>query len=89
MIFYAELNEQNVATGVKMVNEEIDLPNHVKISSLDGEYLHKKYENGVWSTEKFLPDMGAIQLTKFEESQARLESLESTLFEILLGGGSL
>lgn len=93
MIFYAELNEQNVAVGIKMVNEELDVPNHIQIESLDEEYMFKKYENGEWSTEKFLPDAGAIQLSEFEKLKAESEALKQSQAEqdeaimlLMLGG---
>jgi len=77
MLFYAELNEQNVCTGVKMVGGEMNFPNHIPIDSIDGDYLYKKYENGAWSVEKFLPDAGAIQLTDFEKLKADNELLKA------------
>lgn len=93
MIFYAELNEQNVVVGIKMVKGELDLPNHVQIDSMDGEYMYKKYENDMWSKEKYLPDMGAIQQTEFEKLKAANEALKQSQAEqdeaimlLMLGG---
>lgn len=78
MFHYAELNEQNVCIGVKSVHEEMNYPNHVLIPEHDPSYLFKKYENGQWSEEQFLPDAGAIQLTRMEQLEKRNAELEKS-----------
>jgi len=73
---YAELNAENVCIGIKSVFEEMTLPNHILIDTYDMEYLWKKYENEQWSEEQFLPDVGAIQLTRMEQLEKRNAELE-------------
>lgn len=78
MFFYAEINEQNICTGVKAVPEEMHFDNHIPIESMDFDYMWKKYENGQWSEEQFLPDAGAIQLTRMEQIEKRNAELEKS-----------
>jgi len=90
---YAELNDENVCVGIKSVLGELNLPNHVLIDSYDMSYLWKKYENGQWSEEQFLPDAGKIELTRMEQLEKRNAELEKSqadqdelLMQLMIGG---
>lgn len=52
----AELNENNICIGVKTVINLIDDGKHVEISDADfSQYAYRKFENGLWSEEKYEP----------------------------------
>ena len=53
MICMVELNENNIAIGLKMVKSEINDHRHVRVDEMDEDILWRKYENGQWSDEKF------------------------------------
>ena len=55
MNYYAQINENNIAIGISQLSEETKNDELIKIESYDEDYLWRKYENGVWSTEKYLP----------------------------------
>ncbi|QAS52366.1 hypothetical protein [Halobacillus litoralis] len=85
MKFYAELNGDNICTGVKMTRDAMNDPNAVEIESMDSEYVWKQYDptTKTWSTEKFLPDRPAIQLKEFEQLKADKEKLEMDVQGVL------
>ncbi|QAS52796.1 hypothetical protein [Halobacillus litoralis] len=85
MINYAELNTENICTGVKSVMREINASNLVEIPRMDEDYLWKKYdpETETWSEEKFLPDRPAIQLKEFDQLKADKEKLETDVLGVL------
>ena len=55
MNYYAQINENNIVIGISQLSEETKNDELIKIESYDEDYLWRKYENGVWSTEKYLP----------------------------------
>lgn len=78
MFFYAEINEQNICIGIKAGPSEMHFDNHLPIESMNFDYMWKKYENGHWSEEQFLPDAGAIQLSRMEQLEKRNVELEKS-----------
>lgn len=87
MFIYAELNNENVCTGIKTVHEEMKFDNHILIPEYDMSYLFKKYENGVWSEEQFLPDAGAIQLSRMEQLEKSQADQDELLMQLMLSTG--
>ncbi len=58
MVILAELNNNNVCVGVKIVKAIINDGKHIEIPVFDSDYyLWRKYENGQWSEEKYLPPL--------------------------------
>lgn len=78
-MFLAVLNENNICEAIKMVKIFIDDEKHIEISNMSEDYLYRKYENGVWSEQKFIPNYAQIELD-------RLEELEQAV-AFILGGG--
>lgn len=87
MIIYAELNEQNICIGVKTVGEEMDSPNLVKIDTMDYDLLNRKYENGEWSEEKYLPPEPPL-LATIEEQILAESQYQTALLEMQMLGGA-
>ena len=84
MIYLAELNENNICIGVKTVKSFIDDGKHVEIPASDFDYYsYRKYENGQWSEEKFMPDYGKIELDRMEAVEQAVAELS-----ILISGGA-
>ena len=84
MKFYAQLNENNICTGVSQLSGEVLQENMIEIPSADSALLWKKYENGAWSAEKFEPQSTA-PISEFEQLKAEQQELSDTVAEILLG----
>jgi hypothetical protein len=74
MIFYAQLNENNICVGVSQLSGPVDAPNMVQIDSVDMDKLWHKYENGQWSAEKYEP-VSAAPLTDFQQLRADVDQL--------------
>lgn len=85
MFFYAQLNEQNICTGVSTLSGEVSSPDMVVIPDFDSDYLYRKYENGQWSTEKYEPQTTA-PLTDYEQTKTRVDLLENAVNDLVLGG---
>lgn len=51
----AELNLDNVCINVLQLKDVNFSDKYVEIDSFDEDLLFRKYENGQWSEEKFLP----------------------------------
>ena len=52
---YATIDDSNICIGVSQLNAEVSDSNLIEIEKYDEDYMWRKYENGVWSEEKFLP----------------------------------
>ncbi len=85
MFYYAELNSGNVCVGVKMVAGVMDYSNHVAIDSVDGDLVNRKYENGEWSAEKYVPDHSQIELDRMEKLEASQAEQDNLLMDIMMG----
>ncbi|MET3846882.1 hypothetical protein [Paenibacillus sp. OAE614] len=87
MVILAELNANNVCIGVKMVNEMIDDGRHIEIENMDFDfYSYKKYEDGKWSDEKFMPDYAQIELDRMEKMEKSQADQDELIMQIMLGG---
>ena len=43
LVFYAQLNNENIVIGISQLNEEINISNMVLIDSFDDTLLNKRY----------------------------------------------
>ncbi|KHF26827.1 hypothetical protein LR68_04352 [Anoxybacillus sp. BCO1] len=93
MYHYAELNHENICIGVKTVKDVMTSTNLIPIDEANPDFLFRKFENGNWSLEKYLPDAAAIQLSEFEklkqentELKQRQQIIQQALDDLLLGG---
>lgn len=81
------MNEENVCFGIISSQERSDSSNLIQIPNYDLDYLYRKYENGTWTEEKFIPEPDETLNTSIEE-QIYAESLYQTaLLEIQMAGG--
>lgn len=78
MKYYAQLNENNICIGISMVKNEVNNSNMIEIENYNEDYLFKKYENGQWSAEKYIP-----QETQ-PNNETQLDRIENTLDLLLL-----
>ena len=85
MKFYAQLNENNVCTGISQLNDEVNSPSMVEITQLDTDFLWCKFEDGAWSTIKHEPQSTA-PITEFQSLKLWVELIQETLDELILGG---
>lgn len=87
MVFYAQLNESNICIGISILKDEVNLPNMIEIPSADEDYRWRKYENGEWSEEKFLPS-DPEPLSTLEEQIYAENLYQTALLEMqqMLGG---
>lgn len=79
--YYAQLNENNICIGVSQLSGEVDGINMISISSMDTDYIWRKYENGQWSEEKFEPQSTA-PITEFEQLKQNNEDLKQSIAEL-------
>ena len=93
MYHYAELNHENICIGVKTVKDVMTSTNLIPIDEANPDFLFRKFENGNWSLEKYLPDAAAIHLSEFEkltqentELKQRQHIIQQALDDLLLGG---
>lgn len=84
MYIYAQLDENNICTGVSQLSGPVDAPNMIPIDRMDIDYIWRKYENGAWSEDKYEPSTTA-PLTEFEETKRRLDDVELAIAAILGG----
>lgn len=87
MVLSALLNENNICIGVQQTTSVIDDGKHVEIESFDAEYyLYRKYENGQWSDEKYVPDAAQVELTRMEKLEKSQADQDELIMQIMLGG---
>jgi hypothetical protein len=55
MYNYAQLNDVNICIGVSRLKGQVEDEKAIGIPTYSEDYIFRKYENGVWSEEKFLP----------------------------------
>lgn len=55
MKVYAQIDKNGIVIGLSQLSAAIENSSMIEIESYDEDYLWRKYENGVWSTEKYLP----------------------------------
>lgn len=92
MNIYAQINENKICTGISQLSGEVLQDNMIEITSFSEDYMWKKYENGVWSSEKYEPNSTA-PINDFENLKAENEQLKETqglmqeALDFLLMGG--
>lgn len=86
MYFYAQLNENSICTGISSLSESVSAVNMIMIESADDDYLWRKYENGEWSEEKYLPPEPEPQ-TSLEEQIYAENLYQTALIEMQMLGG--
>ena len=47
-MIYAQLDMNNICTGISQLSGEVQAPNMLQIEHYDATLMGKKYENGVW-----------------------------------------
>lgn len=87
MVILAELNENNVCIGVKQTLDMINDGRHVPIDNYDFEYyVYRKYEDGQWSQEKYVPDAAQVELSRMEKLEKSQADQDELIMTIMLGG---
>lgn len=84
MKIYAQLNENNICIGVSQLSGEVIQNNMIPITSMDTDYIWRKYENEQWSAEKYEP-VSTAPLDDFEETKQRVADLEMAMAAVLGG----
>lgn len=74
MKFYAQLDENNICTGISQLSGEVMATNMIEIPILDPDYIWRKYENNTWSVDKFEPQ-STSPLSEFEQLRADVDAL--------------
>ncbi len=82
--YYAQLNENKVCIGISSLKGEVQADNMVRIPEYSDGYIWKKYENGKWSEEKYVPDYKQIELDRMEAVEQAIADLSIILAS---GGG--
>lgn len=85
MFYYAQLNDDNVCIGVSSLSGEVDVDNMIRIDSNSEDYFYRKYENGEWSEEKYVPDHAQIELTRMEALEQSQAEQDDLLMDLMLG----
>jgi hypothetical protein len=78
MKIYAQLNENNICTGISQLSEEVIQDNLIEIPLLDISYMWKKFENGAWSTETFEP-ISTAPISEFDQLKIDNTNLKEQL----------
>lgn len=77
MLYYAQLNENNICIGVSQLSGEVISPDMILLQSYDAPLLGKKYNNGIWE------DMPTPEPIPTDQETINA-SLMATMNEILL-----
>lgn len=86
MKYYAQLNENNICTGISQLSGEINQLNMVEIPSVDMSYMWKKYDSATgWSIETYEPQSTA-PLAEFEQLKTDLQVTQTAVDFLLMGG---
>ena len=86
MIHLAELNENDICVGVKTVRKAINDGMHIEIESPNFEYYSfRKYENGKWSEEKYVPNHAQIELDHMEALEQSQADQDAIIMDLVLG----
>lgn len=83
---YAILNSNNIAESISTYYQTLQNPpkNYIKVQ--DDSMLWHKYENGVWSTDKFEPQSTA-PINEFTAMKNQIDALNVAMAN-LVGGAS-
>lgn len=82
MYLYAVLNENGVCVGLSSLAGEVLRADHIPIETMDEDLLYRKFEEGEWSKEKFVPDHAAIELSRMEKLEKENIDLKLALAEL-------
>lgn len=86
--FYAQLNGNNICIGILQLSGETIQDDRIRIENYDISYVWKKYENDVWSTEKYEPTSTA-PIEEFEQLKQSNLILSQTLGNVTLENANL
>ncbi|MYX18869.1 hypothetical protein GTY77_02085 [Streptomyces sp. SID8380] len=87
VVFLAQLNDNNICYGIMQTDSYINDGRHVEIDRLDFDYYgYRKYENGQWSEEKYVPDHAQIELTRMEQLEKSQADQDELIMQLVLGG---
>ncbi|GIO63586.1 hypothetical protein [Paenibacillus cineris] len=87
MVNLALLNDNNICIGVQQALGMIDDGKHVEIDTNDFDYyVYRKYENGQWSEEKYVPEAPQVELTRMEKLEQSQADQDELIMQIMLGG---
>lgn len=79
MKYYAQINQYGVCIGISSLSSDVDSPELVSIADYSDYFLWRKYENGVWSVEKFEPPAPVPQ----PDAQTQIAELKSQNADII------
>ena len=85
MNYYAQINENNIVIGISQLSEETKNDELIKIESYDEDYLWRKYENGVWSIEKYLPPTPIKPTSELDSFNDYIVDMDYRLLVLELG----
>ena len=82
-MYYAQLNENNICTGISRLSGKVEDINMIEISNLSSDYIWRKYdfETNTWSEEKYEPESNA-PLSEFEKLKKENEELKQAIAEL-------
>lgn len=81
--YYAELDENKICKAVGRLCSEQTKENMIRLEFADTDKIWRKYENGIWSAEKYEPQSTA-PITQFEAVQAQLVEAQKAIAELAL-----
>lgn len=81
MKIYAQINEVGICTAISMLSGEVNQENLIPIDSIDEDLLYRKFENGQWSSEKYIPPTTAQET--LEDKISRIEDTNFILMDAL------
>lgn len=85
MKIYAQLNENNICTGISQLSGEVLKDDLIEIPTFSQEYMWKKYDKilEVWSVEKFEP-ISTAPITEFEQLKKENQELKQSIADITM-----
>lgn len=86
MYIYAQLNENKICIAVSSLAKEVISLDMIPIEALSENYIYRKYENGQWSAEKYIPEHAQIELGRMEALERSQSDQDEILMQLLLGG---
>lgn len=63
MFYYAQIDKDNICFAISSLSNKVTDEELIPVSSTDADVLHRKYEDGQWSKEKFLPEDIGLETT--------------------------
>jgi len=97
MNIYALLDSNNVCIGFSELSNEVKSENYIKINIKDDDLIYRKYIDGVWSEEKYIPPepeqketleekIERLEQQRQQDTLTQLEVLATIYEEILMKG---